>query len=303
MTSVALGLLASLAAATLFASGLILQAGEARTQPIGGHLGLVRSLTRRPRWLAGTALTLAGWPLQALALLLAPLTLVQPTVVTGVLVVLVVAERRSGGRPGIAPVAGVGALVVGLAALTFVSPARSAVGAPDAAGVVALLVLGGGALAPLVVRAPRRRSGPMLALAAGAAYGWTALATKLGVDALAGGAPLVALAWVVTIVGAEALAVGHEMGALQARRTSQVAPLVLVAELLVPILLAPVLAKEPWTHGADDAAVFVLGLGLVTGGAVVLARGGPSSPSPVGKPGLTPPPRVPLAPGAPGRRE
>lgn len=188
MTSIPLGVLAALAAAALFASGLMLQAGEARAQPVGGHLGLVRSLARRPRWLAGTALTLAGWPLQALALLLAPLTLVQPTLVAGLLVVLVLADRRRGGRPGLGSAAAIVAVVAGLAALASVSPAREAARAPDAAGALVLVALGGAALGPWALRSVRRPSAPTLALAAGAAFGWTALATKLAVDALAAGA-------------------------------------------------------------------------------------------------------------------
>ncbi len=303
MTSIPLGVLAALAAAALFASGLMLQAGEARAQPVGGHLGLVRSLARRPRWLAGTALTLAGWPLQALALLLAPLTLVQPTLVAGLLVVLVLADRRRGGRPGLGPAAAIVAVVAGLAALASVSPAREAARAPDVAGALVLVALGGAALGPWALRSVRRPSAPTLALAAGAAFGWTALATKLAVDALAAGTPLVALAWLGTIVVAETVAVGHEMGALQARPTSEVAPLVLVVEILVPVLLAPVLAGEGWAHGAGDAVIFAVGLALATVGAVLLARRGAPPPEPRRRRReVTPPLGVPVATGEPGRR-
>ena len=44
----------------------------------GLRLSLLLRLLRRPRWLAGAAMNFLGWPLQTVALLLAPLTSCSP---------------------------------------------------------------------------------------------------------------------------------------------------------------------------------------------------------------------------------
>ena len=85
MSSLLLGVTAACAASTMYNLGIALQAIEARVSPpeLGMRLSLVAGLLRRPRWLAGTLLTILGWPLQTAALLLAPLTVVQPALAFG----------------------------------------------------------------------------------------------------------------------------------------------------------------------------------------------------------------------------
>ncbi len=57
-------------------------------------------LVRRARWLLGTGLSMLGWPLQVVALLLAPLVVVQPALAVGLLVLLFLAERMLGEHAG-----------------------------------------------------------------------------------------------------------------------------------------------------------------------------------------------------------
>src|SRR3954471_4736984 len=69
------GIVLAAGAAACFDGAVALQAVEARAvgeRTVGA--GLLRSLIARPRWLAATALGVAGWPLQVAALSLAPLT-------------------------------------------------------------------------------------------------------------------------------------------------------------------------------------------------------------------------------------
>src|SRR3954469_5389890 len=68
-----------------------MQALEARRADPGRALraSLLGWLLRRRLWLAGTGLSLVGAALQAVALLLAPLTLVQPTLALGLVALLV----------------------------------------------------------------------------------------------------------------------------------------------------------------------------------------------------------------------
>ena len=69
----------------LHSLGVVFQAMEARRQFDRASLrpALVISLLSRVRWLAGIGLSILGWPLQADALLLAPLVVVQPALACG----------------------------------------------------------------------------------------------------------------------------------------------------------------------------------------------------------------------------
>ena len=92
MPSVAIGAIAAVVASALFSAGLVLQAVESRqVDPRHSlHLSLIGSLMCRPRWLLGTALTLVGFGFHVTALLLAPLTVVQPALSVGLLLLLVI---------------------------------------------------------------------------------------------------------------------------------------------------------------------------------------------------------------------
>src|SRR4051794_15520144 len=97
--SLAGGIALAAGAACCFDGAVALQAVEARAvgeRTVGA--GMLRSLLARPRWLAATGLAIAGWPLQIGALALAPLTVVQPALALG-LVLLLALGRRLLGEP------------------------------------------------------------------------------------------------------------------------------------------------------------------------------------------------------------
>src|SRR3954462_14002247 len=101
MSAAALGGVASAAvAAACFDGGLAGQALDAREGPREHslHPSLLGRLVRRRRWLAATALAFAGWPFHLLALGLAPLSLVQPTLALGPLLRPYLWHRRLGER-------------------------------------------------------------------------------------------------------------------------------------------------------------------------------------------------------------
>ena len=87
MVDIVLGIVAAVGASTLYSLGIALQAVDAKEAPREEYLRLAlgRYLLGRTRWLAGTALSILGWPLQVVALLLAPLVVVQPALATGLL--------------------------------------------------------------------------------------------------------------------------------------------------------------------------------------------------------------------------
>src|SRR5438067_9389924 len=95
MVDLVLGILAAFGASSLYSLGIGLQAMDAKQAPREEHLRLTLAwwLVRRARWVAGTALSVAGFPLQVLALMLAPLVVVQPALAMGLLVLMVIGER------------------------------------------------------------------------------------------------------------------------------------------------------------------------------------------------------------------
>ena len=77
----ALGALAAVTASALFSAGLVLQSLEARTVPAEHslRLSLIGGLLGRRRWVLGGLLMVLGFGFHVGALLLAPLTVVQPS--------------------------------------------------------------------------------------------------------------------------------------------------------------------------------------------------------------------------------
>src|SRR5439155_9441577 len=108
------GVAAAAAAAACFDGGLALQAMDARREPHVPGLSprLLLRLARRRHWLAATALVFSGWPFHLLALGLAPLSLVQPTLALGLVLLLYLGHRLLGEKVGRAEIAAVGGVVV-----------------------------------------------------------------------------------------------------------------------------------------------------------------------------------------------
>ena len=100
MVDLVLGIAAAIGASTLYSLGIALQAMDAKEAPREAHLRLelARGLIRRARWLLGTGLSILGFPLQVVALLLAPLVVVQPALAAGLLVLLMLGQRMLGER-------------------------------------------------------------------------------------------------------------------------------------------------------------------------------------------------------------
>jgi drug/metabolite transporter (DMT)-like permease len=263
----AIGLAAGMAcaagAAACFDGAVAWQALEARQVPRDVPRLLLR-LARRPRWLAATALAALGWPLQLAALALAPVTLVQPALASGLIVLLVLGATVLGERVGRTEIAGSAAIVAGVAALAIAAPERSTHAAGAAALASTLGALAAIALLPLAIRG----SGRLTTVAAGAAFACTGVTSKLVSDALARGDAPAVIGWA-ALTGAVVLAgVRDDMSALQRLPATRVAPAILAIEVIVPVALAPLIFGEHWS-GAWPA--IVSGLALVTAGLIPLA--------------------------------
>src|ERR1700676_4261919 len=140
MVDLVLGVVAAVGASTLYSLGIALQAMDAKEAPPDEHLrlALIRNLLKRARWLAGTGLSIMGWPLQLVALLLAPLVGVQPTLAAGLLVLMFLAQRMLGEHAGRYEYLTMCAIVIGMFGAALTAPAR---GTSQASNLTITLVL------------------------------------------------------------------------------------------------------------------------------------------------------------------
>src|SRR3979411_3269236 len=99
MLDLVLGILGAIGASKLSSLGTALQAADAKQAPHEENLRLALAwgLLKRARWLLGTGLSILGFPLQVLALLLAPLVVVQPALPAGPLVPMFLPQPRPRG--------------------------------------------------------------------------------------------------------------------------------------------------------------------------------------------------------------
>ena len=274
MGEVLVGAAAAVIASALFSVGVVLQGLEARRVPSGAaqRLALVAQLVKRPRWLLGTALMVAGFVLHAGALLLAPLTVVQPALSAGLLVLLALGARSDGEPVGARELTAVAAITLGLVGLTLTAPERATVSAGPGALALALGGLAAVALAPYAATGlDRRQFGALVpAMGAGAAYALTAITTKLLSDRLDGGEWLGAALWLGATALAGLLALVDQTTALQRGRTTQVGVIVYVVPVVVPVLAAPVLVGESWASSPVGGLPLALSVAGVCAGAAIL---------------------------------
>jgi drug/metabolite transporter (DMT)-like permease len=268
------GLAVALAAACGYELAYAVQVLEARgAGGAGADRSLLLRLVRRPRWVAGMGLSGLATALQVLALTLAPLTLVQPVLALGLVLLLGLAATVLGEAVGRWELAGVAAVVAGVAVVALTSSTVAEAAAPSTPGLLAVMaVLAAVALLPVVRR--RGAGGAARVAAAAAGDAAAALALKGVATALDDGRPLVAVAWAAVALATGLLALHAEMSALQRVAATHVAPVVLAAQVLVPVAAAPLVLGEGW--GATPAGGVVLGAGvvLVAAGAVLLGSSG-----------------------------
>lgn len=270
---VGVGVLAALAAAVLYSVGVTLQAIEARLMPESDALrpSLLRHLIVRRRWILGTVSVIGGWIMQAVALMLAPITVVQPALAISVVALLVIGTRWFGQPARLRDTIAAVAITVGVGGLVVASPGHSEGDAAPLMLAIGMSVLGLVALAPFLLP-NRARSGWMIAISAGLAYAWTAFSTKFVADGISSGEWIVAAIWLgATVVGA-GIGLVSEMTALQHAPAIRVFPIVLVVQIVVAVLLAPLLAGESWSP--DPLVVAGLGVSLAIVAAATRALAG-----------------------------
>jgi drug/metabolite transporter (DMT)-like permease len=257
----------------LYNTSIALQALEAR-EVSGEHslrVSLIGKLVKNRKWLGATALGLAGWPLEIVALLLAPLTVVQPCLASGLVVLLWLGVTRLGERPGPREYAAVAAIVAGVAGVAWAAPDRTTSHAGTGAILLALVLVALPVMAPYALRSRASAAGLLAVVGAGFGYAWTAIASKLLTDELAAGTLLIAVVWLATAAASEGLALLSEMSALQRRPATHVAPVMFAVQVLVPVLLAPLIFGESWATTPLGGVALVAFMLVALAGVILLA--------------------------------
>ncbi len=269
----ALGIVAAVGASMLYNTSIALQALEAREVSDHHSLrpSLLGKLLQNRRWLGATGLGLLGWPLEIAALLLAPLTVVQPCLASGLILLLWLGATRLGERPGRREAVAVGAIVVGLAGVAWAAPARTTGYAGTVAIVAALALVAVPVAAPYALRGRAVAIGLLPVISAGCGYAWTGIASKLLTDELVAGALLLAVVWLATAAASEGLALLSEMSALQRRPATHVAPTMFAVQVLVPVGLAPLIFGESWSSTPLGGAALAAFMAVAVAGTMLLA--------------------------------
>jgi drug/metabolite transporter (DMT)-like permease len=265
-----LGLAAACTAAALYDLAVAIQALDARAVPNRHTLrpSLLARLARRRRWVAGLLLGLLGFPLQVYALTLAPITVVQPALALGLVLLLALGVSMLGETVGRREILAIVAVVTGIAGIAWAAPLRGG-DLADARLGPALLVLTPLVAAPYLGRIRRAN---LMIVGAGCAFAWAGVSAKLIADRATAGQWQAALLWLVATGLVALIGLLSEMSALQRRPVTQVAPTVFVVQVVIPVVLAAALGREDWGSTPLGGAALAVLIALVVGGAVSLTR-------------------------------
>lgn len=277
MEALAFGALAAITASVLFSTGLVLQSLEARTIP-GEHslrLSLIKRLLRHRRWVAGCLVMVAGFGFHVVGLLLAPLSIVQPSLTAG-LVVLIVAGARHDAEPVHArEMLAVTAVALGIVGVTLTASQRTTLSAGPVRLALTLGPLAAVAIAPYALAVRNSRHGLLVGISAtvgaGAAYSLTGLTTKLVSDRVAAGDWPGVVLWLAITASSAGLALLDQTTALQRRGVKEVGVVIYVMPVVLPVLLAEAALGEPGPSSPAVAAAFALSIASVCAGAVSLS--------------------------------
>ncbi len=268
-----LGIATAVAASCFYNASIALQALQVRDVHHEHSLkpSLLGKLVRDKRWLGATALGLIGWPLEIVALLFAPLTVVQPCLASGLILLLWLGVKRLGETPGRREYLAVAAIVVGVGGVAWAAPERTTDHADTWAIMLAMGLIAIPMALPYALRRTGVAAGMIAVVGAGCGYAWTAIGSKLLTDELAAGALLIGIVWLATAIVSEVLALLSEMSALQKRPATHVAPVMFAFQVLVPVIVAPLIFMEKWAGTPLDGGALVVFMLVALCGVVMLA--------------------------------
>ena len=269
-----IGIALATGASTLYSLGIAVQALDARdtSREHALRITLLTHLMTRARWVFGTGMTVLGWPLQILALSYVGLVVVQPTLASGLLVLLLVGERMLGERPGRRELLAVAAIVAGVAGIAALAPSHNTHHVHGVAVVVVLALLGAAAFTPFVLQLVGRPIANATMVGAGLAFAWSGLVNQFVADAGANGHWGTAISWAAGAAAAALVGLTCEMTALQRRPAIIVAPVVFVVQTVVPIGLTPLVVHASFIDSPADGIPLLGCLLVLLAGATTIAR-------------------------------
>jgi len=266
--SVAVGLVLALGSAAALNWGFFTQHGAASSLPplsVRRPLHSLGLLFSNLRWLAGFVAGLAGWALYVVALMLAPLSLVQAVSAGGIGLLALLVERTTGVTLSRREWTGVGVSLVGLLLLGMSLAGHTATGRHGSADAVVLWIAA--SLVGAALAAARVPGGVGFGIAAGVLYAAGDVATKAAVG---GG---LAVAFVVAVLACHGLAfVALQLGFQRGSPLETAGTATLLTNAL-PIAAGTILYGE--SLGSGIFALFrLLAFASVVAGAAALSLGG-----------------------------
>ena len=278
----------ALAAAFFFALGLVLMEKAASAQPeeaVGG--GFLVRLLRQPVWLLGLASQGVGFALQAAALGVGRMVVVQPVLVATIVFTLPIAKAVTKRR--IRAIEGVGAGIVAAGLAVLLVATTTSEGTADATP-GRWLIVGGACLgiAVALFLAGRFGSGSLRAgligTASGLLFGLAAALTKATVERLDEGVVAVVWDWhLYAMIAISISAFWLEQAALQTGALSAAVASTMAFDPLSSIPLGILLFDEQLHESAIGITISLIALAVTMAGLVLLARA--KGPEPV-EPGL-----------------
>ena len=254
-----------IAAAALTANlAVVLTAIAARREPKGDalRLTLLTRLLRRRLWWLAVGLDFTGVVLKTAALLVAPLTVVAPSMTLGLFVLVVFAALWLGERPKPTGVFGIALIAGGVTLVALHAPEREVTIAGPIPWAISVGVLLGGAVVVYLLSGWGKRVDPrLIAVSVGFAWALNGLLAKLIADSIDVGRWFLLSVAIVSAIAVGTLGYLAKTSALQSGRAAMVESIVAVVNTLVPVALAPVLFAEAWP--TDPASAIQLGGGLI----------------------------------------
>ena len=286
-------LLWALTAAVLYGTGAALQQRQAAAAPsqAAARPRLLLLLVRRPWWLLGIGVELAGFATHAVALRTGPLSIVQMLVASSLLFSVATVRLWSGRRLGWTAWAAVLAVITGIVSfVALASPAGGDAGVPDVSGhaglAAACLATCAVPLAAAGLAAAARRRAVLLAVAAGLADAAIAVVTMAFSHVVSGGLTGMAGSW-----ATYALMLGGPCSLLltqtayQAGRPMITLPVIAVVTPVASLAAGNLLLGESARLGVLSGAVAALAVLVTSAGLAVLARLATAEPGPHLSPG------------------
>lgn len=266
--------------AIAFAGSTSLQHQAAETAPseVSGALALVRHLLGRPVWLVGQVLAVLGLVLHAAALHLGSIALVQPIVVSGVVLAVPVRSALSRRWPWPRELLAVAITAIGLTVFLVASSPAGGTDAPAQGPALAICTLSV-ALAAAAILLSRRLTDAtgrafLLGIASGVLFGAVAGLMKSVVNEGAqGGVPALLASWTtwaLVVLGCTAVVTNQH--AYRCARLSASMPVLNVVDGLVAVLFGVLSYGEVLRHSPMLVSIEVLAFAAISLGLVVVAR-------------------------------